>query len=59
MAECARDLSDWLEGELRSDHAGETGAVWIYKGVLAARPQQSLRQFCERHLQTEEQHLLK
>ena len=59
MAESARDFSDWLEGELRSDHAGETGAVWIYKGVLAARPQQSLRQFCERHLQTEEQHLLK
>ena len=28
MAESARDFSDWLEGELRSDHAGETGAVW-------------------------------
>jgi 3-demethoxyubiquinol 3-hydroxylase len=24
-----------LWGELRSDHAGETGAVWIYRGVLA------------------------
>ena len=24
-----------LVGELRSDHAGESGAVWIYHGVLA------------------------
>eukprot|EP00976_Prorocentrum_cordatum_P091105 1188388-Prorocentrum_minimum.AAC.6 len=24
----------WLLGELSSDHAGETGAVWIYKGAL-------------------------
>mmetsp|Transcript_17623 Transcript_17623/g.33465 ORF Transcript_17623/g.33465 Transcript_17623/m.33465 type:complete len:259 (-) Transcript_17623:426-1202(-) len=26
----------WLADELRSDHAGETGAVWIYKGAMAA-----------------------
>ncbi|MBC8272571.1 MAG: demethoxyubiquinone hydroxylase family protein [Gammaproteobacteria bacterium] len=59
MADSSRDFPRWLEGELRSDHAGETGAVWIYKGVLAARPKQPLRQFCERHLQTEEAHLSK
>ena len=26
----------WLQQELRSTHAGETGAVFIYKGALAA-----------------------
>ncbi len=57
MAASTHDFSRWLEGELRSDHAGETGAVWIYKGVLAARPDAQLRQFCERHLKTEENHL--
>ena len=30
-----RDLPAWLEAELRSDHAGETGAVLIYRGILA------------------------
>ena len=28
-------LSTFLERELRSDHAGETGAVSIYRGILA------------------------
>ena len=27
--------SKYLEQELRSDHAGETGAVYIYKGIIA------------------------
>jgi ubiquinone biosynthesis monooxygenase Coq7 len=49
----------WLERELRSDHAGETGAVWIYRGVLATRPTATLRQFCLRHLETEKRHLEK
>lgn len=26
----------WLAGELSSDHAGETGAVYIYRGALQA-----------------------
>ena len=26
----------WLAAELRSDHAGETGAVAIYNGILRA-----------------------
>ncbi|MGB1140885.1 MAG: demethoxyubiquinone hydroxylase family protein, partial [Halioglobus sp.] len=29
------DLDRWLQAELRSDHAGETGAVYIYRGILA------------------------
>jgi hypothetical protein len=28
-------LPEWLGGELRSDHAGEWGAVMIYRGMLA------------------------
>ena len=29
------NLSLHLQRELRSDHAGETGAVYIYKGIVA------------------------
>lgn len=47
----------WLERELRSDHAGETGAVAIYRGVLAVSRDASLRAFAARHLQTESRHL--
>jgi ubiquinone biosynthesis monooxygenase Coq7 len=47
----------WLIAELRSDHAGETGAVWIYRGVLAVSRDEQVRQFAERHLATEEKHL--
>jgi len=43
--------------ELRSDHAGETGAVYIYKGVLAVTGDSEMRAFAEEHLQTELQHL--
>jgi ubiquinone biosynthesis monooxygenase Coq7 len=57
MPVAAIELSDWLRGELRSDQAGETGAVWIYRGVLATRPRPALRQFCRQHLATEQQHL--
>ena len=28
-------MNNYLERELRSDHAGETGAVFIYKGIAA------------------------
>jgi len=45
------------ERDLRSDHAGETGAVWIYRGVLAVARDPALRAFAERHLDTERQHL--
>lgn len=47
----------WLTGELRSDHAGETGAVWIYKGVLAVGRDPALLSFCREHLETEKEHL--
>ncbi len=43
--------------ELRSNHAGETGAVWIYKGMLAVSRDQELRHFATEHLAAEQTHL--
>jgi 3-demethoxyubiquinol 3-hydroxylase len=53
---------DFMVADLRSDHAGETGAVWIYKGVLAGskmrlRQDGELATFAQQHLQTEQKHL--
>jgi ubiquinone biosynthesis monooxygenase Coq7 len=62
----------WLDRELSSNLAGETGAVYIYKGALRALDwrdrflqsqndfapsgSSSARQFCETHHATEESH---
>lgn len=43
--------------ELRSDHAGEAGAVCIYRGILAVSRDPRVRAFAERHLETERSHL--
>jgi len=42
---------------LRSDHAGETGAVYIYRGIRAVTRLESVREFARRHQVTEERHL--
>ena len=42
---------------LRSDHAGEAGAVAIYRGILALSRDDSVREFAQHHLATEEHHL--
>lgn len=42
---------------LRSDHAGETGAVYIYLGIRAVTRDASLREFAREHQATEERHL--
>lgn len=47
----------WLERELRSDHAGESGAVAIYGGILAVSRCAQVREFAERHLASEQRHL--
>lgn len=47
----------WLEKALRSDHAGETGAVAIYKGILWASRDRRVRDFAHRHIATEMRHL--
>ena len=52
---CPRDLLP----ELRSDHAGETGAVWIYRGILCASADSGVRAFARRHLAVERGHLEK
>ncbi len=46
-----------LWAELRSDHAGELGAVCIYRGMLWASRDAQVRAFAQRHLHTEECHL--
>ena len=43
--------------DLRTDHAGETGAVFIYLGILQFTRNQALRVFAEHHLATEQSHL--
>ncbi len=53
----AAALPAWLIGELRSDHAGETGAVMIYRGILAISRDAGVRHFSERHKATEQGHL--
>ncbi len=50
-------VSNTLAGDLRSDQAGETGAVWIYRGLLAVSRDTGVREFAQRHLVTEQGHL--
>ncbi|MGK0472237.1 MAG: ubiquinone biosynthesis monooxygenase Coq7 [Candidatus Azotimanducaceae bacterium] len=59
--EIALEYNDlrWLVAELRSDHAGEMGAVAIYQGILKVTHDDALQQFAQRHLQTEKHHLAK
>ncbi len=50
-------LSPALIAELRSDHAGEAGAVSIYRGILAVSRDAAVREFACEHIRTEERHL--
>jgi 3-demethoxyubiquinol 3-hydroxylase len=43
--------------DLRTDHAGEVGAVYIYKAILTISRDPNLREFAEHHLATELTHL--
>ena len=51
------DFPAWILADLRSDHAGEVGAVCIYHGILLFAREPSLRAFAQTHLATEQQHL--
>lgn len=53
----ARRQATRIERDLRSDHAGETGAVAIYAGILAVTRDPALRDFAQRHQTTEAEHL--
>lgn len=58
----APGLTVHMERELRSDHAGETWAVYIYKGLAAVaawRGDTELLAFAHRHGKTEADHLLR
>ena len=50
-------LPESLVGDLRTDHAGESGAVMMYRGVLAATGDAEVRHFAHAHLATEAGHL--
>ena len=52
-----RPFPAWLVAELRSDHAGEVGAVEIYRGALAATRDRGLRSAILRHMDAEKRHL--
>lgn len=43
--------------DLRADHAGETGSVAIYRGMLWASRNAQVQDLAGRHIRTEEQHL--
>ncbi|MDP5206762.1 demethoxyubiquinone hydroxylase family protein [Alishewanella sp. SMS9] len=49
-----------IRSELRASHAGEFGAVWIYRGILCAnviRQDAQIKSFALQHLATEKSHL--
>ena len=51
------ELPAWLRRDMRSNHAGETGAVYIYRGILSVSKDERVRTFAREHLATEENHL--
>jgi len=51
------ELSTWVLDDLRTDHAGEVGAICIYQGILKFARDPALRSFAEHHLATEQKHL--
>tara|TARA_B100000989_G_scaffold212260_1_gene161220 strand:- start:1592 stop:2110 length:519 start_codon:yes stop_codon:yes gene_type:complete len=50
-------IPDFLIPYFRTNHAGETGAVYIYKGILAISKNKDIIEFSQRHLKTESNHL--
>lgn len=53
----ASELPEGMLGELRSDHAGESGAVAIYEGIIAIARDAEVLDFARRHLLAEQAHL--
>jgi ubiquinone biosynthesis monooxygenase Coq7 len=49
-------LSVTMTADLRSDHAGEVGAVMIYRGILAVSRDPAVCAFARRHLDGERRH---
>ena len=42
----------------RTNHAGETGAVYIYKAIILVSSDKDVLNFAKNHLKTESEHLL-
>ena len=50
-------IPNFLIPFFRTNHAGETGAVFIYKGILKLSKDKDIISFSKRHLITEADHL--
>jgi ubiquinone biosynthesis monooxygenase Coq7 len=58
---CNTPYAPSIRAELRASHAGETGAVWIYRGILLVnrlRCDSDIEMFAQHHLATEKDHLI-
>ena len=51
------NIPDFLIPHFRTNHAGETGAVFIYKGILLLSKDEDILDFSTEHLKTEQGHL--
>ena len=47
-------MPGWVLADLRTDHAGEVGAVCIYRGVLRFAKDPALRAFADHHRGTDQ-----
>ena len=45
--------------DMRTNHSGETGAIFIYKGILSITNDKEVKKFAINHLKTETKHLEK
>ena len=50
-------IPDFLIPSFRTNHAGETGAVFIYKAILMVSRDHEVIDFSKNHLKTESEHL--
>ena len=50
-------IPNFLIPYFRTNHAGETGAVFIYKGILTISKNKDIISFSKRHLETESENL--
>ena len=50
-------IPDFLISSFRTNHAGETGAVYIYKAILMVSRDHEVLDFSKSHLKTESEHL--
>jgi ubiquinone biosynthesis monooxygenase Coq7 len=53
----ANHLPSDMLADLRANHAGEAGAVAVYRGMLWASRDPQVRDLAQRHMHTEQQHL--